>query len=109
TGYGSDTKFDVNKRQKERMMHKCVVEYIGAASEFIESEITPVLSPITTASRHEERGSHYLAMIPTVGDALNALNALCDDLAHALKQIADLSAELAVREHVSVENIDEVR
>ncbi|KAJ7798907.1 hypothetical protein B0H14DRAFT_2261642, partial [Mycena olivaceomarginata] len=24
-----------NKRQKERMMRKCVVEYIGAASEFI--------------------------------------------------------------------------
>jgi nuclear pore complex protein Nup205 len=68
TGYGSDTKFDVNKRQKERMMRKCVIEYIGAASEFIgtilfilcssaidlpadaESEITPVLSPITTMS-----------------------------------------------------------
>jgi hypothetical protein len=100
TGYGSDTKFDVNKRQKERMMRKCVIEYIGAASEFIgtilfilcssaidlpadaESEITPVLSPITTTSRHEERGSHFLATIPTVGDALDTLNALCDDLAH---------------------------
>ncbi|KAJ7895545.1 hypothetical protein B0H14DRAFT_2240420, partial [Mycena olivaceomarginata] len=34
-GYGSDTKFDVNKRQKERMMCKCVIKYIGAASEFI--------------------------------------------------------------------------
>jgi nuclear pore complex protein Nup205 len=34
SGYGSDTKFDVNKRQKERMMRKSVVEYIGAASEF---------------------------------------------------------------------------
>ncbi|KAJ7830504.1 nucleoporin Nup186/Nup192/Nup205 [Mycena olivaceomarginata] len=107
-GYGTDTKFDVNKRQKERMMRKCVVEYIGAASEFIESDITPVLSPITTASRHEERGSHFLATIPTVGDALDALNALCDDLAHTLKQIADLSAELAAREHVSVENIGEL-
>ncbi|KAJ7815657.1 hypothetical protein B0H14DRAFT_3476029 [Mycena olivaceomarginata] len=88
-GYGSDTKFDVNKRQKERMMRKCVIEYIGAASEFIESEITPVLSPITTTSRHEERGSHFLATIPTVGDALDALNALS-------------------REHVSVENIGEL-
>ncbi|KAJ7842725.1 hypothetical protein B0H14DRAFT_2586168 [Mycena olivaceomarginata] len=104
-GYGSDTKFDVNKRQKERMMRKCVIEYIGAASEFIgtilfilcssaidlpadaESEITPVLSPITTTSRHEERGSHFLATIPT---------------------IADLSAELAAHEHVSVENIGEL-
>ncbi|KAF7326845.1 hypothetical protein MVEN_02578300 [Mycena venus] len=107
-GYGSDTKFDVNKRQKERMMRKSVIEYIGAASEFIEPDITPVLSPITTTPRHDERGSHFLATIPTVGDALDALNALCGDLAHTLKQIADLSAELAAREHVSVENISEL-
>ncbi|KAJ7310948.1 hypothetical protein DFH08DRAFT_974109 [Mycena albidolilacea] len=86
-GYGLDTEFDVNKRQKERMMCKCIIEDIGAASEFIESEITPVLSPITTTSRHEECGSHFLATIPT---------------------IADLSAELAACEHVSVENISEL-
>ncbi|KAJ7160759.1 nucleoporin Nup186/Nup192/Nup205 [Mycena filopes] len=107
-GYGSDTKFDVSKRQKERMMRKCVVEYIGAASEFTEPDITPVLSPITTTPRNDERGSHFLATIPTVGDALDALNALCGDLAHTLKQIADLSAELAAKEHVSVENIGDV-
>ncbi|KAJ7041203.1 nucleoporin Nup186/Nup192/Nup205 [Mycena alexandri] len=107
-GYGSDTKFDVNKRQKERMMRKCVVEYIGAASEFTEPDITPVLSPITTTPRNDERGSHFLATIPTVGDALDALNALCGDLAHTLKQIVDLSAELAAKEHVSVENIGDV-
>ncbi|KAJ6526561.1 nucleoporin Nup186/Nup192/Nup205 [Mycena vulgaris] len=85
-GYGSDTKFDVSKRQKERMMRKSVVEYIGAASEFTEPDITP---PDT-----DERGSHFLGMshsstIPTVGDALDALQALCGDLAHTLKQIAD--------------------
>jgi ABC-type transporter Mla subunit MlaD len=109
------------------MMCKCVIEYIRATSEFIgpilfilcssaidlpadaESEITLVLSPITTTSQHKEHGSHFLATIPTVGDALDALNALCDDLTHTLKQIADLSAELAACEHVSVENIGEVR
>ncbi|KAF8183807.1 nucleoporin Nup186/Nup192/Nup205 [Mycena galopus ATCC 62051] len=107
-GYGSDTKFDVNKRQKEHMMRKSLVEYIGAASEFIEPDITPVLSPITAPSRHDERGSHFLATIPTVGDALDALNALCGDLADTLKQIADLAAELAAREHVSVDNISEL-
>ncbi|KAJ7776687.1 hypothetical protein B0H14DRAFT_3508209 [Mycena olivaceomarginata] len=73
--------------------------------EIRQSEITPVLSPITTTSRHEERGTHFLSTILTVRDALNAL---CDDLAHTLKQIADLSAELAAREHVSVENISEL-
>ncbi|KAF7373366.1 hypothetical protein MSAN_00546200 [Mycena sanguinolenta] len=107
-GYGSDSKFDENKRQKESMMRKSIVEYIGAASEFIEPDITPVLSPITTSSRYDERGSHFLATIPTVGDALDALNTLCGDLAQTLKQIADLSAELAAREHVSVENIGEL-
>ncbi|KAJ7682921.1 nucleoporin Nup186/Nup192/Nup205 [Mycena rosella] len=107
-GYGSDTKFDVSKRQKERMMRKSVVEYIGAASEFTEPDITPVLSPITSTPRHDERGSHFLATIPTVGDALDALHALCGDLAHTLKQIADISAELAAQEHVSVENISEM-
>ncbi|KAJ7812368.1 hypothetical protein B0H14DRAFT_3478861 [Mycena olivaceomarginata] len=55
-----------------------------------------------------EHGSHFLATILTVGDALDALNALCNDLAHTLKQIADLSAELAAREHISVENIGEL-
>ncbi|KAJ7058139.1 nucleoporin Nup186/Nup192/Nup205 [Mycena amicta] len=107
-GHGSDTKFDINKRQKERLMRKCVVEYLGAASEFTEPEITPLLSPIATVPRHEERGPHFLATIPTVGDALDALNALCGDLANTLQQIADISAELSSNEHVSVENIGEM-
>ncbi|KAK7055118.1 nucleoporin Nup186/Nup192/Nup205 [Favolaschia claudopus] len=107
-GHDSDTRFDVTKRQKERLMRKSVVEYIGAASEFTEPDITPVLSPITTPSRPEERGSHFLATIPTVGDALDALDALSGDLAHTLRQIAEISAELAAREHVSVENISEL-
>ncbi|KAJ7777509.1 nucleoporin Nup186/Nup192/Nup205 [Mycena maculata] len=107
-GYGSDTRFDVSKRQKDRVMRQSVVEYIGTASEFTEPYITPVLSPVTATPRHEERGAHFLATIPTVGDALDALNALSGDLAHTLQQIADLSAELAAKEHVGVENIGEV-
>ncbi|KAJ7128145.1 nucleoporin Nup186/Nup192/Nup205 [Mycena crocata] len=107
-GHGQNSKFDISKRQKERMMRKSVVEYIGSASEFTEPEITPILSPITMTPRHDERGSHFLATIPTVGDALDALQALCSDLTHTLQQIADLSAELAAKEHVSVENIGEM-
>lgn len=49
-----------------------------------------------------------LATIPTVGDAIEALNGLCDDLAATLKQIADLSAELSSRDHIRVDNIQEV-
>jgi hypothetical protein len=46
--------------------------------------------------------------MPTVGDAVEALNDLCLDLTDALQQIADLSAELASRDHVRVDNIQEV-
>ncbi|KAF7297146.1 hypothetical protein MIND_00947600 [Mycena indigotica] len=107
-GHGSDTKFDIEKRRKERLMRKCIVEYLGAASEFTEPEITPLLSPIAAAPRQEERGPHFLATIPTVGDAIDALNALCGDLSNTLQQIADISAELASKEHVGVENIGDM-
>jgi len=50
-----------------------------------------------------------VATIPTVGDAIEALNGLCDDLTETLKQIADLSAELSSRDHIRVDNIQEVR
>jgi hypothetical protein len=50
-----------------------------------------------------------VATIPTVGDAIEALNALCDDLTETLKHIADLSAELSSRNHIRVDNIPEVR
>lgn len=57
---------------------------------------------------HAERFLFSLATIPTVGDAIEALNSLCDDLAATLKQIADLSAELSSRDHIRVDNIQEV-
>lgn len=49
-----------------------------------------------------------LATIPTVGDAIEALHDICGDLADTLKQIADITAELASRDHIRVENIEEV-
>lgn len=48
------------------------------------------------------------ATVPTVGDAIDALNHLCDDLANSLKQIVDLSAELSARDYIRVDNIEEV-
>jgi nuclear pore complex protein Nup205 len=47
--------------------------------------------------------------MPTVGDAIEALHDLCIDLTDTLKQIADLSAELASKDHIRVDNIQEVR
>ncbi|KAF9463318.1 nucleoporin Nup186/Nup192/Nup205 [Collybia nuda] len=107
-GYGSKTKFDISVRGRERLLRKSIIIYVGSASEFTEPEITLLLSPITTKPRHNERGSHFLATIPTIGDALEALNSLCADLRQALKQISEISAELAARDHIGVENITEV-
>lgn len=50
-----------------------------------------------------------IATVPTIGDAMEALDDLCENLTNALKRIADLSAELASREHIRVDNIQEVR
>jgi len=33
-GHSSDTKFDVNVRQKERLIRKAMLTYLGTASEF---------------------------------------------------------------------------
>lgn len=76
-GYGSETKFDITVRQRERLLQKSIIVYVGVASDFTgsfwcfaaiissmteltEPEITLVLSPITTIPRHDERGSHFL-------------------------------------------------
>jgi hypothetical protein len=48
------------------------------------------------------------ATIPTIGDALETLDALHVELSQTLKQISDISAELAARDHIAVDNIQEV-
>lgn len=108
SGHGSTTQFDLNLRRQERLLLKAIVEYLGTASEFTEPEITLVLSPVVTVPRHDERSSRFVATIPTVGDAIEALSGLCDDLSETLKQIADLSAELSSRDHIRVDNIQEI-
>ncbi|KAG9311043.1 hypothetical protein JVU11DRAFT_8941 [Chiua virens] len=107
-GDQSETKFDVQVRRQELLLRKAVIEYLGTASDFTEPEMTLVLSPVLSVPRHDERPSRVIATIPTVGDAIEALNSLCDDLAATLKQIADLSAELSSRDHIRVDNIQKV-
>jgi nuclear pore complex protein Nup205 len=46
-----------------------------------------------------------LATIPTVGDAIDALTELYNDLSNVLHKISDLSAELTSKEHLRVDNI----
>ncbi|KIK56168.1 hypothetical protein GYMLUDRAFT_87421 [Collybiopsis luxurians FD-317 M1] len=108
SGYGSNSKFDVEVRKKERLLRNALVSYAGAMSDFTEPEINLVLSPVHVASRYNERSSHFLATIPTVGDALEALSSLCQDLSTTLKQISDIAAELSARELIAVDNIQEI-
>ena len=49
-----------------------------------------------------------LATIPTIGDALEALKDLTSDVTEALKEISDLSAELASKDQIAVADIQEV-
>jgi len=107
-GHHSETKFDVHVRRQERLLRKAVIAYLGTASDFTEPEITLVLSPVLSVPRHDERPPRVIATIPTVGDAIEALNSLCDDLGATLKQIADVSAELSSRDHIRVDTIQEV-
>ena len=52
--------------------------------------------------------TYSIATVPTLGDAIEALNDLCGGLAETLKQIADLSAELTAKDHIPVENITDI-
>ncbi|KAF5361405.1 hypothetical protein D9758_006258 [Tetrapyrgos nigripes] len=83
SGFGSETKFDVQVRQRERLLRKALVAFAGATSDFT-------------------------ATIPTIGDAVEALGTLCSDLAGTLKQISDISAELGAKEHMAVDNIQDI-
>lgn len=67
-----------------------------------------MLSPVAAAPRHEERGARFYATVPSVGDAIEALNDLCTCLTTAFKSIQDLSAELAARDNIRVDGITQI-
>lgn len=46
--------------------------------------------------------------LPSLSDAIEAVNDFCEDLLAALRQILDISAELEHKEHVRIDNIEEV-
>ncbi|KAG6837755.1 hypothetical protein H0H93_001682 [Arthromyces matolae] len=109
-GYGSQTKFEVRAWRREQILRKSIIVYLGCASDFTENEITLVLSPITTAQmrREDQTISQYLATIPTVGDAISAVNSLSIELSRILKQIADFGAEVASRDQIAVDKITDI-
>ncbi|KJA13946.1 hypothetical protein HYPSUDRAFT_59626 [Hypholoma sublateritium FD-334 SS-4] len=93
-GHGGKMKFDVKVQREEPLLRKSVCVHIGAPGNFT-AEITLVLSPVTITPRSNEQTTHFSAAIPTVGDALGALDDMCTDFATTLKQISDIGAELA--------------
>jgi hypothetical protein len=54
------------------------------------------------------RRSFLAATVPTVGDTIEALTDLCDDLVETLKQITAINTELDARDHVQIEDIRQV-
>jgi len=53
--------------------------------------------------------THLLsATIPTVGNVVEALSGICDEITETLKQMAAISAELDARDHIQVEDIRQV-
>ncbi|KAI8972576.1 nucleoporin Nup186/Nup192/Nup205 [Trametes punicea] len=106
--YGPESRFRMDVRLKDEQLKNAVVSYLGVASDFTEADFTLVFSPAITTPKHEERPVRFIATVPTIGDAIEALDDLCEDLTNALKRIADLSAELASREHIRVDNIQEI-
>ncbi|KAF7421056.1 hypothetical protein PC9H_011576 [Pleurotus ostreatus] len=100
--------FDVTVRHEEHLLRKSTVSYLGTANGFTEPEISPMLSPVTKTSRGEDRRSTFTATIPTVGDALEALEDICTDLSEILKQIADIAVEIDSREHVGLERLQHI-
>ncbi|KAH9982000.1 nucleoporin Nup186/Nup192/Nup205 [Russula compacta] len=108
-GYGGTCSFDLILQRKELLLRKALIAYLGAASEFTEPEITIVLSPtMTVPPRHEDRATRFIATVPTVGDAIEALADFCDELLETLKQMTVISAELETRDHVQVEDIRQI-
>ncbi|KAF9529076.1 nucleoporin Nup186/Nup192/Nup205 [Crepidotus variabilis] len=107
-GHGNQTKFDMQVDQKERLLRKALVLYIGVASDFTEPEITLVLSPITITARNEQRPSHFAGTIPSVGDALLALDDLLNDLTTTLRQISDIGTELSSKNRIGMDDMNEI-
>ncbi|KAI0830134.1 nucleoporin Nup186/Nup192/Nup205 [Trametes gibbosa] len=106
--YGPESRFRVNVHLKDELLKNTVVSYLGVASDFTEADFTLVMSPAMTTPKYEERTTRFIATVPTIGDTIEALDDLCEDLTNALKRIAHLSAELASRDHIRVDNIQEI-
>ncbi|KAH8115108.1 nucleoporin Nup186/Nup192/Nup205 [Phellopilus nigrolimitatus] len=108
SGYGvNDSKFDIKVRQVVQKTRKTVMRYLSAASSVGESELIIVLSPMMT-TRRDERSSAVTVPLPSLQDTIDVLNGLCDELLSTMQEIVDISAELEHRDHVRIDNVEEL-
>ncbi|PCH43029.1 hypothetical protein WOLCODRAFT_121398 [Wolfiporia cocos MD-104 SS10] len=107
-GFNSESRFRATVRYKDQLVRKSLITYLGNASEFTEEEFTLVLSPIVATPRQDDRPARFLATMPTIGDAIEAVSHICDNLANSLKYVVDLSNEIASRDHIRVDNVHEI-
>ncbi|KAL1731452.1 nucleoporin Nup186/Nup192/Nup205 [Schizophyllum commune] len=107
-GLAPRSKFDDAVQRKSRLLRHALVSYLGAASEFTEEDLTLVLSPLTALPRSEEPRGQFSAAVPTLGDALQALNELCNEVQEAFTQLRYVAAELETRDTVRVDNVEEI-
>ncbi|TDL27118.1 hypothetical protein BD410DRAFT_714859 [Rickenella mellea] len=107
------SKFDVRVSEAGNKFRKSILAYLGAASVMTmlrvitESDLNVVLSPVATP-RNEEQTSGVLVALPSLNDAIEALNDFCDDLLSALQNIVDISAELEHKEHLRIDSLEDV-
>ncbi|KAI0742693.1 nucleoporin Nup186/Nup192/Nup205 [Daedaleopsis nitida] len=106
--YAPESKFRADVRVKEELLKNAVISYLGTASDFAEADFTLAISPAITMPKHEERPTRFIATVPTISNAIEAVDAFCRDLAQVLLRIVDLSAELANKDHIRVDNIQEI-
>ncbi|KZT05221.1 uncharacterized protein LAESUDRAFT_702393 [Laetiporus sulphureus 93-53] len=107
-GFGNESQFRVDVHQKDRLLRRALIAYLGAASDSTEPDLTVVLSPSINNPRQEERSGRYIAVVPTLSDAIELLNLLCDDLTNSLKRIVDISAELTSQDYIRVDRIEDI-
>ncbi|KAM5532668.1 hypothetical protein V8D89_013637 [Ganoderma adspersum] len=106
--YAPQSKFRAALLVKDELLKNTITSYLGTASDFTEADFTLVFSPAIVTPKHEERPPKFIAAVPSIGDAIEALDELSRDLAHVLRRIVDLSAELASKDHIRVDNVQEI-
>ncbi|EJD04791.1 uncharacterized protein FOMMEDRAFT_153883 [Fomitiporia mediterranea MF3/22] len=102
--YGVEgSKFDHRVRQVTQSLRRSTVNYLSVASSILDAELIVVLSP--TLTPRDERTS---VALPSLKDAIDFLDNICDELLGTMQEIVDAASELERRDHIRVDRIEEL-